>query len=463
VTALSDILQRERSVFTTPIAQKAFEPKELAKVVSSLPPSGGERPEPPDLADVQHRVVEHATKGTTETLSRRDVKLACQSFLSGPLPPGRNRVAAEFLINAAEAGRRTLMQALIDAYLDHFEEGDPDVARLGSRLTRIVPQWPWRPSEWWAERAMTFAIFDSSLAPRRVHRAVLDADMPIPNLLRAAGLDSASRMTGGLARAGFEAACRETATLQGPASMDAQSRLIAWAGVAGDSLAYQKAWPAYAEALMAPWNNGEPPQDHKRQIMSAVLAYGGDPRLHPIKWAPLRSTGVAYNTLVRWLTKASLEQFFEIVSRIMHIRPDMWDDRRQFWTRYLPEISEAWVAFCPDGAELAETIARQARDASFRQFGRCATGNNRTREHAALIMKIGDLTVVDWSHNGEWNIWPAGSPSAPKLFKHGARYSDYTPADLMNGPIHGRHDPHGHWRMTVENHIYNCTGRRPWR
>ena len=143
-------------------------------------------------------------------------------------------------------------------------------------------------------------------------------------------------------------------------------------------------------------------------------------------------------------------------------RPDMWAERRRFWTAYLKAnlISEAWVVFGADGARRADQASRRLEDKGLSMFGRLASGGGRTSEHAALVMRIGDLTIVEWSHNGKWNIWKRADRSAPALFRQNDRgRPDYQPQELMNAPTSGSHT--SQWRWTVADIVRRETGLRP--
>ena len=108
----------------------------------------------------------------------------------------------------------------------------------------------------------------------------------------------------------------------------------------------------------------------------------------------------------------------------------MWDYRRAFWMSYLlsdgrsPGIDAAWVAFGDKGATLARDAVRTSGDRSFAAFGKQV---DKSPEHAALILQIGDLTIVDWSHSAKYQVWRRGDKAIPQLFlshySHGALYS----------------------------------------
>lgn len=71
-------------------------------------------------------------------------------------------------------------------------------------------------------------------------------------------------------------------------------------------------------------------------------------------------------------------------------------------------------------------------------------------------MKIGDLIIVEWSHNGSYNIWTASHPSAAKLYKTG-----YYPEELMGAPVERPHMSSDtfSWQRKVASIIRDHTGR----
>jgi hypothetical protein len=351
----------------------------------------------------------------------------------------------------------------LNSYLDAFSVDDPDVRRLAANLTRLTPRWPWREADTWQTKAKTFALFDPDMAPIRIGSAVVGSDQPTHAVLEGAGLNTDGRRRGGLAEAAFREACRMVAA--GPVTplLAAQSRLIDWGEFRAGGFAFPRIWPDFAAALLSPWAGREPPPAHKRLLVDSVLDYAGDPRIRETRWRPVRQAREdAYRVIVQWLTKASVEQFFDIVSETMRDRPDMWAQRRKFWTSYLKAdlISAAWVAFGSAGANRADQAAARTGDKGLTMFGRLASGGGRTAEHAALIMQIGDLTVVEWSHNGSWNIWTRDAKRKPILFGHNEKYeADYKPQELIGAPINGAHS--GNWQWTIADVIWRHTGLRP--
>ncbi|WP_374571940.1 EH signature domain-containing protein [Phenylobacterium sp.] len=442
------------------LAASAPEPLAMHRAARKIEAEASDGPSSVDVAALQSLVALAVSEDRLASLSRRDLRETCRAFLQPPHPPGRDRrLSLPIIAEVERLQRRAAFLALIDVYLDRFSPDDTDVAFLGKRLEGLSSRWPWRDTDAWPQRARQYLIFDAARAPERLTRAVMDSAEPPQSILQSAGLQSEGRLRGGLAEAAFRLGCISVQGKKESRATPLQTRLIAWSRLGGSAYAYPRAWTEFAGALFRPWETNEPKGEHKATLLDAAISYAGDPRVQPARWSVVRAQAPdAYDVIVRWLTKASVEQFFDIVAETTD-RPDMWAERREFWERYLhaDHISAAWVAFGADGAWRAEQAASRSNDTGLSMFGRLASGGSRTAEHAALIMKIGDLTVVEWSHNGRWNMWRHGDRGHPALFRHNSRRRpDYEPRELMNAPLWGAHQ--GDWRWKVRELIRHETG-----
>ncbi len=461
MTLLSTLVS-DPEAFVAPLRVRAPELITLPRAVAGI--GGEERHRDVErTGPLQLRVADMTRAGLAATLSRRDLRESARTWLHSPHPPGREPVIGESLL--AEIGRlerRSALFALLDAYLDGFNADDADVLRLAGQLSGMNADWPWRATDPWPARLEAFDLLTPANAPARIASAVLASEKGARSVFEEAGLNTEGRKLGGLGEAAFRSACLQVGAMKAETAIPPQERLMSWAGEAG-GLVYPKAWPEFAGALFRPWRSADPARKHKTVIIERALAYAGDPRINQARWRPVKdAAGDAYEVILRWLTRASVEQFFDIVSETMTDRPDMWAERRKFWTDYLRAdmISAAWVAFGSDGARRADRAATLTRGSGLSMFGRLSAGSGRSSQHAALIMRIGDLTIVDWSHSGSWNIWTRGAPHHPELFRHNTRrFSDYAPAELMNAPTKGPHM--SGWQYKVANIIKAHTGLRP--
>jgi len=204
---------------------------------------------------------------------------------------------------------------------------------------------------------------------------------------------------------------------------------------------FPSSFTQFATGLLEPWSAIEPDKSYRSELIQTLERDGGgDPRMNPARWREMQQQAPnAYATLLKWLTRASVTQFLEIVGRSIGDANGrrMWAYRRAFWTSYLlgpdggPTIQKAWIAFGSEGAALARDAARASGDTSFVAFGR---QNDKSSQHSALIMEVGDLVIVDWSHNAKYNVWKRGDRGRPELFK-----STYEVGTLYNAPHKDSH------------------------
>jgi hypothetical protein len=424
----------------------------IPRAAAAINDRGGVLRDGTSIPRLQDAILSAFAEGALDHLRPRDLRQAPRCFFEGPHPLGSDVGPREAILALiAKRQQKSAVLSAIFQYLEAFDTTDPSVARLGDWLAEVVASWDWP----WRDRAKDYELFKVAAAPARLARAVLASRAPADRILNDIGLPEAAA-TGALGEAAFSAGCGLVSRAQQPAVIPLQQRIMSWAR-RGDRFSYPAAFAAYVAALLDPWANAEPPDTHRRVILGELEAFAGDPRIRPGRWNIVKDREpAAYATLLRWLTKASVYQFFDIVDRVADRQ--MWRYRRAFWTAFLEagHIEQAWVVFGANGERFARQAARESGDKSLTVFGRLLSGRGRSPDHAALVMKIGDLTIAEWSHNGKYNIWPRGSTNAPKLFEE-----LYHPDELRLAPIDGSHtsnESYG-WQRTVAGIIRSHTGR----
>lgn len=422
----------------------APEPAQLRRAVAALNVQDEDAEADQDLdVDALHvRIFSLSANNALDRLTRRDLREGCKAILHGQNPPAADRAVLTGLLEVVERNkRRAAFFAVIDAYLDGFNAADNTILSVAERLGALTSRWPWRPNDRWPERIKNFSLLDPAKAPKVLAEHILySADSP-RDVLREAGLDITGRRFGGLAEAAFRYACHLVIGMKDQQAVRGQRKLIEWGRNDSGDFGYKKSWPEFVEASLTPWEIVEPSEAHKSALLEMLERFGGgDPRANPQRWRTIMNDAPgAYSVLMRWLTRASVLQFLDIVDRLMpgHAEKLMWSYRRAFWTSYLlsdgsaPGIDAAWVAFGDDGARLATQAASDSGDKSFSAFGR---HNDKTAQHAALILQMGDLTIVDWSHSAKYQVWRRGEKGTPELFKERYRY-----LELYSAPVQESH------------------------
>ncbi len=447
---------RLRSVddFAALLAQRAALPEvprmtAAAQAVAEQHALSGGVFEPPDLDRIATRLRDLARRGRTAEMTRRDLKYAPACLWRGEAPLADDEgVLAALLAEIERRARRSLVNVLAAAYLRFFAPGRPGLALVGRTLRRLAP----RVGGMAARLDADLNAFDPAEAVRTAVDACAGGNLTPQELLAPYGL------TGELARAGFAASvfhhgmARIAGRLQASPKADLVRTAERWA-FAEDGPRFEGAATRLARTIVGPFAERDPEESLRRIILDVVLTHLKDPRLHPHLWVQVPDER---DVVTRWLTGESLRQFFDIVDRVA--KPGHWLYRRAFWNAYheAGAIEQAWVAFGPQGAR--EARAAFGKEASFgvlENWGKVVLPN-----HAVLLMRIGNLTICDWSHDGRCIVWPHEDSEAPRLYR--ARYvsGQLAPTQAPKGGLQvTHHHSQGYaWQRKIAAFIRQKTG-----
>jgi len=153
--------------------------------------------------------------------------------------------------------------------------------------------------------------------------------------------------------------------------------------------------------------------------------------------------------MLRWMVDASLEEFFALIAR--RAQEDHWRYRKAFWSAYLKggHIADACVVL----GENAELEARRRWRDAIPAHGELSGG---LPDHCVLILRVANVVVTEWSHNGTCRLWLQGDKGCPRF--HARRYSR---DDLTQKARHEqRHDGNTHytWQQRLAGVIRRETG-----
>jgi hypothetical protein len=226
--------------------------------------------------------------------------------------------------------------------------------------------------------------------------------------------------------------------------LDAALQLIAPSG----TLTFKAEAAGVAEALLGPFVRQSPPKDVKENITNFLLRHLHDPRSTQAGWAGVSHQ--ARGVMLQWLVEVTLEQFFDLIGRWAN--EEHWRYREAFGSAFRKRghIDKAWVVLGANAADEARRRWRDAPPAHGRLYGGSA-------DHCVLMLEIGDLTVVEWSHNGACRVWRTTNKHRPKLYD-----SEYTQHRLQAQPDgaqrHGGNLSYG-WQQKLADTIREETGR----
>lgn len=290
------------------------------------------------------------------------------------------------------------------------------------------------------------------------HKALLDyldVDESLDDLYQRAGLTGALA-TGKLAQLTYLEFLNKTKPIL--ASHDRQNHIVE--KILRESITQQRAlkYPSYRvnliETLLLPFLQQKPRSDVKETIKAFVLGYFKDPRVHSGSWANVNDA--AKKVFLSWMVESTLEDFFSLldyVSRGDETADRHWRYRKAFWKAYLDveAIDEAWLVL----GSYAKSMSNQFLNGGS-SYGAFMRGSGVSSRHSALMLRIGNLVITEWSHSGKYRYWFETSQYAPKFY-----LSNYTRNMLVNLPYH--EDSHynsekGTWQRQLSDSIASHTG-----
>lgn len=309
-----------------------------------------------------------------------------------------------------------------------------------------VFSWPWE------ERHRRYRIFSINEAPRRIASACLSEDTNPVEVLTALGMGG-GRMSGGMAASAYATAVELlSGALSRPTPDEHHLGVALTWSVESGRLRYPAHRVSLAEALLLPWSERAPSEKIQERISQFILLHFKDPRLPFNAHGWLGVGDEAKAIMRRWMTAANLEQFFEVVDNVA--QENMWRYRRAFWGAYFDAgyITDAWVLFGPTALQYARNAFEGAQS-----YGVLEHRSQVLRDHSVLLMKIGKLTVADWSHSGKCHIWLDGNPKAPKLYLRSYSRSEVVDSSDNEGQAH-RGSENGTWQRQIRTFIRNNSG-----
>lgn len=353
----------------------------------------------------------------------------------------------------AGSSRRGQLRRLGTAYLEEYDADRPKLEEIASRLASRAAAGgaPWSTLQ-------GIGVFNGRLGPERLAQAALTGGSSPSQLLEHIGARGPV-VLGGLARAASAAGLVRLRATPPRSAQDHLKVLKSWV-MRGEEFVFPEQRNEIARTLVLPFRDRSLPADERRSLTRFVLDHFEDPRSKPQKWIGMDDVAAIVR---KWLVEQSLRQFLDVVGAVA--MPDQWAYRRAFWLAVYDAglIDDAYVAFDPAGASLAE---RRFKDDA--PFGRLRAGDGQIQEgHSVLIMKIGNAVVADWSHNGRCNIWESSDRGAPLLHK-----ASYVRSDLRKGlpnsysedqrNARGVYQHNGAptyvWQQRIAAHIQRLTG-----
>src|SRR5574337_67432 len=276
--------------------------------LGAVPPAP--RPDTSVLDRARRNLVAAAdSPGGLAAAERRDFKFAPWLLWTGS--DGIAGLPGIFDILFQEAERLgSVRRSLVEAWIANCDANHPTIETCGSLIELLLGKSNDARIEVWRRAQARFHYFRVQSGPARVASAILNGTEPVPEILKAAGLDEPVRATSGYARLVNSHLLRELPSpLAGSRAESVFERAQAFA-VLGRALRFEEpeARGTLANSLLTPWAPGSrlsARDDVRSRIQSFLLERLGDPRTKRANWLHVEESKIG--VMRRWLSRASLK------------------------------------------------------------------------------------------------------------------------------------------------------------
>lgn len=222
----------------------------------------------------------------------------------------------------------------------------------------------------------------------------------------------------------------------------------------------------YYAAVLEPFEMRPPPPDVQKLLMATLVRKFRDPRIH--QWPSLAGSegqsrrAICVETIKKWLSIEYLDLFIQIIQATAV--DAQFNPRKQFWLKYFEKgvISDLTLILANDANTVALTARGRQQGAEYMKWSALSqAGSNQS----VLLMRLGDLIIAEWSHDGAMRFWRATDPDAPDF-----HMGEYSARQLRSGGLRVRvsgeykpaivHQPNGQWMRWAREAIEYHTGVR---
>ncbi|MGJ5154151.1 EH signature domain-containing protein [Bradyrhizobium sp. HKCCYLR1023] len=306
-------------------------------------------------------------------------------------------------------------RALIEAWLKMFCQGNDAILRGGNRVREYLLLQSNPRMESWRRIDQRVDLFSALHGPSNLAHWLIVGPEAVSSILEDTGFSDPFRGAGGYIReVQRELLSQMTEALTRLNADSALGRIFEFLAPDG-ALRFDEpdARGEMARGLLQPWlhPSHEPGEETRRQVQNFLIDHLGDPRLRAQRWH--EAGEAAANLMRRWLTRASLRAFFELISE--YALDAQWRYREAFWSACIEKSpqADAWLAL---GSRI-HASARGIEDLK----GAYARLEGASGDQAVLLLRMNNTVFCEWSHSGALRAWPTDWPSAPVLNK--AAYS----------------------------------------
>ena len=369
-------------------------------------------PQKSQLEELRRRLFSLYAESSRTEAERRDLRDAPWLLWSGT----PQLVTVPRLVDAVHTqagGHQRTLRNLIEAWLAAFDPGDSTIDASGRKISSLLMADSDHRLDFWREAHKRVAMFDATSGPAKLAGWLMSGPESVPQALAATGLDDPVRGGGGYAKAvqvRVQAAMEPA--LRSRWADQALERALSFLETS-NGLRFPDLRGAMARDLTSPWRDQglQPPDSTRGVVCDFLVKHLKDPRTNAGNW---QAAGEKTTDLLRgWLARASLDLFFGLIAEFA--LDDHWRWRKAFWKACMERCGERGIAF-EAWVALGSRVHDKARASRDLQGAFGHIGGGAGAEQSVLLMRIGPVTLCDWSHNGALRAWPTEWRNTPKLY-----------------------------------------------
>jgi len=405
--------------------------------------------------EVIEEVVQMLRRGIEE-IPRKSLKLVAAGGIDqlSAHVDGQNLVE-KLLKIVTDSGSSILMKSLLLGYLRISHQNVLVVSILRRVLNKHKNSLPSR----WIERVNKFDLLMEPAGLTLANQILFDSELSPSKIFEEAGIKRGLILSGGFSTAVFSCIVDELSRKHDKNKLARFFELAEEKNIDGQYF-YPFTSPSVGNiaevcnALLNPYISQGPDDAIKNQIENFLLERFEDPRVNQRRWSKVSTEHRA--VLSRWLTQQSFELLMKVLKRSNNT--GQWKERAVFWGHYLDNefVSDAWIVLGPDANYYAEKLIEEGEIKSKSSYGVLSAASYSPVQaiHSVILLKIGELVVSEWTHEGKVRFYRTSNPKKQVFYKE-----SYSSANLRSDDAPDYYKRHqGNWQLDVENYIYQVTG-----
>ena len=430
---------------------KDWEPNDVIQISEQIKKKYPDVPDPGDL-DVQKLLAELKSRIIKKDWSKyywEDlIKIALSFFDSSHLISEESEICDFLLKEIHHDGNFAYNLALFDLYIRKFNQNSELTKKLASAFDNNC-DWTIGDHSKIRELKDEFDIFNRKKVPKLIAEYMISNQYPFSALIDKKIQAPHGK---GLMQVVHELFVDKLKPKLAQGDLYSTKQLLSWIKPPEKDkpIEGENAAGLAIDALLSNWKDTEPRSEVKETIKNGLIDAYGDPRLNKqnvIAWEQCNKE--SKQILLKWLTGATIEMFFEIIAKSIDVNNrHMWINRKELWLHLHQngEISEAWFCLSKDGEKEVEKIYRKTNDATMQEFAQNNSHDASDRKKCLLIMTVKDRIVVEGSHNFPTHIFPEGSMDI-RLYQDS--YNCREIRRVQDKPGHKNFNHYKNWRESV--------------